>query len=283
MSNASVNTVYAGESGPNNDENLKTGMLIATIIVAVALPILSLSAVATWITFSWLSIRRSVIMAFLGIYTIGLLIASIFVNLIDLFITSWTVNVPALFTSGGEGILGQVLVIVGKQAPLSIFFGVLIGVLYASFFWSFRKAEWEEVTFKLTPWEWARKRKTINDIEENKNIPHNGVTLGISELTGKRIIQTDEEGSAHTAYFGASGSGKTTTMMMTCRDIIQREHGLVFVDLKGDPKVAKKLQEFAEKEGRVFRHWSMQSIHAEYTGPSELGPAYYDPIARGEA
>lgn len=282
MSNASVNTVYAGESGPN-DDGVRTGVLIATIMAALALPVISFSAFAVWAVFSWMHIRRSAIAAFLGLYTLILLLISPWFNSLTFFITAWTINVPKIVDSQGEEIIPQILAIIGRQAPLSIVIGTSIGLIYASWFWKFRRAKWEEVDFKLTPWEWYRKKKNIEDIREDKNSPLNGMTLGIDQKTGKKIIQTDIEASAHTFFVGASGAGKTTTMMIMCRDIVKRGHGLVFVDLKGDPKLAHTLKDFADRNGKTFRHWSMQSVHKAYTGPSELGPAFYDPIARGEA
>lgn len=285
MSNASVNTVYAGESGPNDGDGIRTGLLITTLLVALALPIASLFAFFTWISFSWLRIRRSVIFAFLGVIVAILLLLTPFVNPLYLFISAWTVDVPELIKNISEGnnVIGTILLIFAKQAPISIAIGTLAGLLYASWFWKFRRAAWEEVNFRLTPWEWWRKRKNINDIKEDKNSPVNGLTIGISEKTGEKIIQTDDEGSAHTFYVGASGTGKTTSLMMTSRDIIKRGHGHVFVDPKNDPKVAETLKEYADRYGRTFRHWTMQSIREKYDGPSEMGPAYYDPIARGEA
>ena len=283
MSDTSINTTHADESGPDNSDSLRTGIIILTIATALALPVMSLFVLITWISFSWLKIKRSALLFFLGIYSIILLIVSIFINVFSLFITAWTENLPNLLANTDNNPTGQIMGIILQQAPLSVIIGSTIGLLYASWFWKRKKAKWEDVNFRLTPWELYRKRKNINDIRDDKNGPLNGVTLGISEKTGERVTQTDGEAEAHTFYAGASGSGKTTTLMMTARDIIKREHGLIFVDLKGDPKLAHTLKEFSDRYGRTFRHWSMQSVREPYTGPSELGPAFYDPIARGEA
>jgi hypothetical protein len=283
MSNASVNTAYAGESGPNENNGGRTGVTIALVASALALPIVALSAFGVWGLFSWARIRRSVIFFFLAIYSVIILVLSPFINFFDLFISAWVVNAPKLFASKGEDIVGQVLTIFAQQAPLSIIIGTLIGLTYASWFWKFRRAAWEETRFRLAPWELWRKKKNIEDIKNDRNTPANGLTLGISEETGHKEIQTFEEASAHTFIIGASGSGKTTTMLMQARDVIKDGHGLIFTDLKGTPGMATALKEFADRYNRPFRHWSMQSIHEPYTGPSELGPAYYDPIYRGEA
>lgn len=263
---------------------------LATTIIGVAgfilLPSVALSAFAVWALFSWGRIRRSVIAASAGIYALLLLMVNIFVPVFQTYVETFTVKVPALIADPSH-ILNNYLEILLLQTPVNLIIGVLVGLAYTTYRWITRP-KWEEYKFRLTPYQIWKRKKNIEDIAHNKNSPHNGTTLGISMEDGHKVVQTDKEASAHTIVVGASGSGKTTTLMSQARDIIGRGHGLIFVDLKGGTDVPRILEEFTRREnanGRktVFRHWIMQSPTAPYTGPSELGPAFYDPLNRGEA
>ena len=158
---------------------------------------------------------------------------------------------------------------------------MVVGLLYASWRW-YQRSEWEEYDFRITPWELRRGRKTAAKIRADLETPFDGFTLGINDH-GDRVIQTDKDAATHTLVVGASGSGKTTTIMSKARDAIKRGQGLVFVDLKGGPDVPEILNKFAKRYDRNFYHWTLQPRDTQYTGPDSKGPAYYDPLARGEA
>lgn len=282
---SSVSTVFAGESGPDDPRSGNRGAFAFILVLGfILLPVVALSALGTWLAFSWFRIRRSVILSALAIYMILLLPFIFIFNLINVYISSWTQTFPSMFE--GQKTIEQIIsIFVGIiiiQIPLSIPVGVILGLLYSSWRW-FVRPKWEERTFRLTPWEWWQRKKNIEDIAHDRNGPNNGTTLGISAVDGHKVIQTDKEAAAHTLVVGASGSGKTTTLMGQARDIIRREHALVFVDLKGGTDVPKILEEYARRYNRPFRHWLLQPPREEYRGPAANGPAYYDPISRGEA
>jgi len=274
----SVNTTFAGETAEEDQQGTNaTGLLIA-IAFFVASPVISLTAVATWFTFSWGRIKRSVIASFLGLY---LIVAAFFiVPIVQLFIGSWLTVFPNIL-AGKIGILPGILTLIVHQIPLGLPIGILVGLAYASWRW-FQRPVWLETKFRITPWELYRRKKNIAEIQTDKNGPMNGSTLGITEI-GKKIIQTDKEAAAHTLVVGAAGAGKTTTLMSKARDSIRRGQGMVFIDLKGGPDVPILLNRLAERYDRKFTHWLMQPKTQEYTGPDKQGPAYYDPLARGEA
>lgn len=282
---SSVSTVFAGESGPEDSRSGNRGAFaFILLLIFILLPIVAISALGTWLAFSWFRIRRSVIASFLGLYMVLLLPFLIFTPMVSAYIASWTQSFPSIFEGQktSEQIISLIIGIILIQAPLSIPIGIVLGLLYSSWRW-FIRPKWEERSFRLTPWQWWQRRKNIEDIANDRNGPNNGTTLGISAEDGHKVIQTDKEASAHTLVVGASGSGKTTTLMGQARDIIRREHALVFVDLKGGTDVPKILEEYARRYNRPFRHWLLQPPREQYVGPAENGPAYYDPISRGEA
>lgn len=282
MSNDSGSILPGGrtEADARNDKNAVIGILC---VIAALIPVVSITAIGTWLTFSMGRIRRSVIFVALLIYSAILLLATPFINPIGLYVQSWTIGVPLLIQkiTTQEDFVSSLITILIRQAPVSVLIGGIIGLLYASHAWS-KKAAWEETKFRLTPKQWFTRRKNIKDIQSDKNSPTDGVTLGISKDTGRKIIQTDAQAAAHTLIFGASGAGKTTTLLNMVRDMIKRGHGIVLIDLKGGVDIPARAKELADREGKVFRHWTMHPKNETYTGPSEMGPAFYDPISRGE-
>jgi energy-coupling factor transporter ATP-binding protein EcfA2 len=73
----------------------------------------------------------------------------------------------------------------------------------------------------------------------------------------------------HTLVVGATGAGKTNTLLHLIQALLPRACGLVVVDGKNDPGLAERLEVLAARDGRRFRHWSLS------------GPDRWDPLRRG--
>lgn len=270
-----VTTTNAGNIDSNVSRDRRKDLLVGVLLAFIVAPFTALAGVTTWLAFSRWRYRRSVISVFLAGWVI--LISSWSVPLsLNWFQQSFNDNIVDSFTPA-EILLPYFVL----QFTLGVPVGIILGLIYCSWRW-YQRAEWEKYDFRITPWELHRGRKTAEDIRLDKNTPLNGLTLGINEH-GDRVIQTDIDAALHTIMVGASGSGKTVTLLTRARDSIKRGQGMVFVDLKGGPEVPEVLSKFAKRYGRNFSHWTLQPRDAEYTGPDPLGPAYYDPLARGEA
>lgn len=280
-SNQQANTTFAGETAPDHQERDKkiAGGAVALALLT-AFPLAVLFAVATWAVFAWGRIRHSVLWAGLGVYTAIIVFSGHGLTAVWDHLASWKLLLGLIDAPDEwKTILVEALLM---QAPLSVFAGGLIGILISSWAW-FRRPSWETFNFRLTPWQWLKRRKNISDIQSDKNSPKDGKTVGVETTSGKKIVQTDAEARAHTLCVGSTGSGKTTTLMLMARDIIKRGQGLIFVDLKGSSDVANILHEYSERYGRDFQHWTMQTPGTFYDGPDPKGPAFYDPLNRGDA
>ena len=265
-------------------DETKLAVSIISVVLFALFPTVIITALTVWLIFSWGHIRRSVIATAGAIYATILLLLNFFLPIIENYINTFTTDI---FNILDGNILTNYLNIILTQTPINIIIGTLVGLTYTTYRWA-NRPKWQEYNFRLTPLQIWKRNKNIKDIASNKNTPMNGTTLGISMEDGHKVIQSDKEASAHTIVVGASGSGKTTTLMSQARDIIGRGHGLIFVDLKGGTDVPRILENFSRRENMngtptVFRHWIMQSPTETYTGPSINGPAYYDPLNRGEA
>jgi type IV secretory pathway TraG/TraD family ATPase VirD4 len=96
------------------------------------------------------------------------------------------------------------------------------------------------------------------------------VDLG-TDPRGRAVTLTDRELSAHGLILGASGAGKSTTLLKILTDQIARGRPVVAIDMKGSPAFAQVLGEAARAAGRPFAVWSID------------GPAHWNPLAHGNA
>ncbi|MDQ4040701.1 MAG: DUF853 family protein [Actinomycetota bacterium] len=104
--------------------------------------------------------------------------------------------------------------------------------------------------------------------QPERSLAKRGVILGIDER-GRTVRVRDEELAGHGLIVGATGSGKTTTLLVILAAAIRRGHPLVVVDLKGDPRLLRDLQATAADAGRAFAAWSID------------GGAAWNPLAVG--
>lgn len=61
----------------------------------------------------------------------------------------------------------------------------------------------------------------------------------------------------HTLLIGATGAGKTTTLLTAAHAHLDAGMGLIAVDAKGDPSLVARLREAAERHGKVFRSFAL--------------------------
>jgi conjugal transfer pilus assembly protein TraD len=99
---------------------------------------------------------------------------------------------------------------------------------------------------------------------------HVVVDLGV-DPDGNPVRITDQELAAHGLILGASGSGKTTTLLKILAAQIERGMPVVALDLKGSPDFAQQLAAAAARAGRPIRIWSPD------------GPELWNPLAHGNA
>jgi hypothetical protein len=92
-----------------------------------------------------------------------------------------------------------------------------------------------------------------------------------SDRSGRSVSIPDRALATHGLILGATGAGKSTTMMTILGDQIARQRPVVAIDLKGSPSFARDLQAHAAAAGRPFRLWTID------------GSSYWNPLANGNA
>ncbi len=96
------------------------------------------------------------------------------------------------------------------------------------------------------------------------------VALG-KDPRGRAVVLNDRELSAHGLILGASGAGKSTTLLRILTDQVARGRPVVAIDMKGSPAFAGTVADAARAAGRPFSMWSID------------GPAHWNPLQHGNA
>lgn len=100
--------------------------------------------------------------------------------------------------------------------------------------------------------------------------PQDAVSLGI-DRAGEHVLLSDEQLAAHGLVLGASGAGKSTTLLRILGDRVDRGRAVIALDMKGSPAFAAALAGAAAGAGRPFRKWTLD------------GPTCWNPLAHGNA
>ena len=102
----------------------------------------------------------------------------------------------------------------------------------------------------------------------SRGAPVDAVALGV-DRAGRRVQLTDDQLAAHGLIVGASGAGKSTTLLTILSAQIRQGRPVVVIDMKGSPGFAAQLGAAAAQAGRGLRIWSPD------------GPGHWNPLAHG--
>jgi len=130
--------------------------------------------------------------------------------------------------------------------------------------------------------EWVKRRKAIGKDRENNfdnrftkkleklSQPDDKTLIGIDE-NGNVVELTDEELNGHCLVLGATGAGKTTTLMNFIESSIKRNIPLIVVDGKGEIGFAEKVKKMADEYNRKFCLFSMTHKDSMHYNPLRVG------------
>jgi len=131
--------------------------------------------------------------------------------------------------------------------------------------------------------EWVKKRKEMGKDKERDfddrlikkleklSQPDDGTVIGI-DANGNTVKVTDEELNGHCLVLGATGAGKTTTLMNFIESAIRRGITVIIVDGKGEIGFAQKVKNMTEKCNQKFYLFSMVT---------QEGNMHYNPLRVG--
>jgi conjugal transfer pilus assembly protein TraD len=96
------------------------------------------------------------------------------------------------------------------------------------------------------------------------------ITIG-RDMHGRPVQIPERTLAAHGLILGATGAGKSTTLLTLLSEQIRRSRPVVAIDLKGSPAFADDLRAAADGAGRTFIQWTPD------------GPSHWNPLAAGNA
>ncbi len=96
------------------------------------------------------------------------------------------------------------------------------------------------------------------------------ITVG-RDPAGRTVALSDRQLAAHALIVGASGAGKSTTMLRIVAAQIARGRPVIAIDMKGSPAFAAELERSAAAAGRGVRIFTPD------------GPGHWNPLAYGNA
>ena len=103
--------------------------------------------------------------------------------------------------------------------------------------------------------------------------PGGGIALG-RDFRGRTVQIAPGELSAHGLILGASGAGKTTTLLRILTEQISTGQPVIAIDMKGSPTFARTLAETCVIARRPFQLWTMEGGATwnplQYGNPTEL-------------
>lgn len=97
-----------------------------------------------------------------------------------------------------------------------------------------------------------------------------GVVMGINEA-GKAVLLRDKELNMHAFISGATGAGKTNTILVILESAIRRGKPVIVVDGKGDPGLITDIEGLCRQHDREFQAFSYK------------GSTHYNPLRHGDA
>ncbi|HEX8976366.1 MAG TPA: TraM recognition domain-containing protein [Solirubrobacteraceae bacterium] len=141
--------------------------------------------------------------------------------------------------------------------------GVLAGLLMLPFGWAVGVVV--GVGLARIAWAVVAARRGRRDRAHGRS---SEVRLGV-DPRGRPVSLGADELGAHALIVGASGAGKSTTLLRILDEQITAGRPVVALDLKGSPAFAAGLEQAAQRAGRPFRIWTLD------------GPARWNPLAHG--
>jgi DNA helicase HerA-like ATPase len=162
-------------------------------------------------------------------------------------------------------------------APIALVGGAVMGAAL-ELWWHVSRPFWTQRTTRRSLGARGRARRDRRAMRAGRAHGPAGVALG-SDERGELVRLAPGELGHHALVLGATGAGKTTTLLTLCHGLLPsfqangqaRRAGLVVVDLKGDPALVRALSDLAARHDRAVRVWTFN------------GPDTWNPLATGDA
>jgi energy-coupling factor transporter ATP-binding protein EcfA2 len=201
------------------------------------------------------------------------------------------VGAPIALTAAASGVIALTalnwrgtVAVVPAAAALTVvpFHGAALWPLAAAIVCGAVREHWRAEDIQKGQDKGRRARNAVGPLKLARDLRDRRlVTRGLYKTDRAYPIGVDQSGAIvclplgidegrHSLVIGATGSGKTTTLVAAAKAHVDAGCGLVVVDPKGDPTLIDRLRRFADQARRDFKVFSL-------TGASE----HWNPLAHG--
>lgn len=270
----SESTVRARDVNPRRRDSYSTPLIVAAASALLS-PLSLISFCGGWLAYTRGRQQPSVIALATVIITLPFVLTGLTMSALESVVD----NVLALFSNLS---VGEYLHFVLAQFPFAVPIGLVASTGYALRKKMAMPKDDIEEFFRPTPWAILKKKRNVSDLRSHGSVSVGGIEIGVDEDTGDKVLIEYSDLAMHSFVVGASGSGKSTTLLALADKIIKDGHGMAFADLKGDGKLAASIARICHRNGVVFHHFYAEDPSLPYTGPSRLGRAYWNPMTRGD-
>lgn len=137
------------------------------------------------------------------------------------------------------------------------------------------------LTYRRTPWEILKRERLRKSLSQGTLVSDKASPLGINEDGEYRpVFRYVAEAVMHTLIVGASGSGKSITLLSLILSDLMAGRPVVILDMKRDPRIAAAVAAWCKVYGREFYHL-VNGEREDYDIPESPGQATYDPMNSG--
>lgn len=136
--------------------------------------------------------------------------------------------------------------------------------------------------YRRSPVEYFIYKRKVKKLKNGEYSNPEKSPLGLDEnyLKDEVVYRYNTEAQKHTLISGASGSGKTVTMLSLVKNDIEQQLPVVLIDFKRSPEFASKLAKWAHENEADFYHF-VNGEPKNYDVKNSPGQAYYDPLNSG--
>lgn len=137
--------------------------------------------------------------------------------------------------------------------------------------------------YRPTPLQIFRRKKTIEGLKSGSFAAEDKAPLGLDELNNDCVAyRYNTEAIKQNLIVGASGSGKTITLLSLMMNDIKNGMPVIVIDFKRSPEMASKLAAWTQEAGGNFYHF-VNGSRKSYDVKNSPGQSSYDPLLNGSA
>lgn len=122
-------------------------------------------------------------------------------------------------------------------------------------------------------WQWAGNLRDRRRLRQGRLRKRDAYAIGEGQAGETVWAPLGFDQGRHSLVIGATGAGKTTTLLAAAQAHLEAGCGLIAIDAKGDPELVERFGLLAETAGRAFHSFSLTSDSDHWNPLARGGPS----------